>query len=177
VNYSRAPLHPEEALRLVARVPAGREVLEAFLPLYRASRVVFEAYEPALLLELRSALGEGQPVGASFTIEESGGVIRFDPAAPIGVLAPFLLHEMVHALDARLWRASGKAMARRSRDRLMLEAETRAFEAQHRFVEQLRAADPAYHAFLLKQQARVAILHEKLTQEDIARLYGLAKAN
>ena len=172
MNYAKAPTHVDQTLRLIARVPAGRAVLSRFLALYRSGRVEFVPYDPALLTRLREVLGEGQPVGASFVTDGRSGKIHYDPSAPLGVLAPFLLHEMVHATDASLWVASNSKQTRRARDRLMLEAETQAFDQQHRFVQELRAADPRFDAFMLGEQARVRILHEKLTQKDIAELYG-----
>ncbi len=173
MNYSASPAHPDQILKLIARVPSGRGVLSEFLGLYRAGKVTIEPYEPALLARLRSVVGDEQPVGACFVNDGKSGTIHYDPAAPIGVLAPFLLHEMVHALDTRLWAASNSRHTRRARDRLMLAAESRAFGLQHSFVQELRTMDFEFNAFLLKQQARVRVLHEKLTDGDIAELYGL----
>lgn len=172
VKFTEAPSHPEQILKLIARVPSGREILSRFLGLYRCGRVTLEPYEPALLARLRSALGEGQPVGACFVNDGKSGKIHYDPGAPLGVLAPFLVHEMAHALDPTLWTASNCRQTRRARDKLMLQAETRAFELQHRFVQELRAADPGFSAFLVKDQARVRVLNERLTEGDIAELYG-----
>lgn len=175
MNFNQAPSHPDEILRLIARTPSGREVLTAFLPLHRSGQVRFQPYAQALLTKLRAALGEGQPVGACFVNDGITGSIHFDPDAPIGVLAPFLVHEMVHALDTSLWLAAGKRQTKKARDQMMLNAETQAFAIQHRFVQELRAADSAFDVFLREQQARVRVLCEKLTQNDISELYGLAQ--
>lgn len=173
VNFSKAPINNEAILKLIARVPAGREILAEFLPLYRSGRVVFEPYAPELLARLRAALGEGQPVGACFVNDGQSGQIHYDPQAPLGVLAPFWVHEMAHAADASLWVRSNARQSRAARDKLMLSAETRAFELQHRFVQQLRAVEPSYSEFLLGEQARVRVLHERLSELDIAEMYGL----
>jgi hypothetical protein len=174
VNFSKAPVSSEAVLKLIARVPAGREILAEFMPMYRAGRVVFEPYADALLARLRAALGEGQPVGACFVCDGVSGQIHFDPTAPIGVLAPFLVHEMAHAVDTSLWVRTNARKSRVARDRIMLDAETRAFALQHRFVEELREADVAYAEFLLGEQARVRVLVERLSERDIAELYGVA---
>jgi hypothetical protein len=173
MKFSKAPAHPDEILQLITRVPAGRDVLGGFMELYRSGRVRLEPYPQALLAQLRAALGEGQPVGACFVNDGETGTIHYDPQAPIGVLGPFLVHEMVHAMDQSLWSAARIAQTRDSRDKLMLEAETRAFELQYRFVQELRAADPEYGFFLENEQERVRILNERLSREDIAELYGL----
>lgn len=173
MNYSKAPVSSEAVLQLIARVPAGREILAEFLPMYRTGRVVFEAYPPEVLARLRAVLGEGQPVGACFVCDGESGQIHFDPSAPIGVLAPFWVHEMAHAVDTSLWIRTNARQTQSARNRLMLSAETRAFALQHRFVEELRGADIAYSEFLLGEQARVRVLVERLSERDIAELYGL----
>jgi hypothetical protein len=172
--YSTRAAHPQDILKLIARVPSGRDLLTGFLPLYKSGRVAFEPYAPELLERLRAALGPGQPVGACFVCDGQSGQIHYDPAAPIGVLAPFWVHEITHALDTSLWLMSGQRASRTARDKAMLKAETRAFEAQHRFVQELREADPAFGQFLVGEQARVRVLHERLTEQDIAELYGLS---
>lgn len=172
VSYKKAPAHPDQIFKLIARVSSGRNILVPFLALYRSGRVTLVPYEAALLIRLREALGEGQPVGACFVNDGKTGKIHYDPAAPLGVLAPFLVHEMVHALDVSLWVASNSQQSRRSRDKLMLEAETRAFGLQHSFVQELRDADPLFNDFIVHEQSRVRVLHERLTRQDISELYG-----
>jgi hypothetical protein len=142
------------------------------MELYRSKRVKLQAYPVPLLNRLRAVLGEGQPVGACFVNDGETGTIHYDPNAPLGVLAPFLVHEMAHAADESLWRAARFPQTRQARDELMLEAETRAFELQHQFVQELRAADPEFSMFLESQQDRIRILTERLGREDIADLYG-----
>jgi hypothetical protein len=173
VSYKKAPAHPEQIFKLIARVFSGRKVLTEFLKLYRSGRIALVPYEGELLARLREALGEGQPVGACFVNDGKTGTIHYDSSAPLGVLAPFLVHEMVHALDISLWVASNSKQTRRSRDKLMLEAETRAFGLQHVFVQELRDADPLFNDFIVHEQSRVRVLHEKLTRQDISELYGL----
>jgi hypothetical protein len=172
ISYKNPPANPEQTLRLIARVPTGRQALSKFLNLYRSGQVRLEHYEPDLLARLRAAVGEGQPVGACFINDGVTGKIHYDPDAPLGVLAPFFVHEMVHAADASLWQASGSKQSRQARDRLMLRAETLAFEIQHRFVRELRAVDGAFDSFLRQEQQRVRVLHERLTEREIADLYG-----
>ena len=172
MNFSKAPAHPDEILRLIARTPSGRAVLAPFMEHYRSGRISLQSYPAPLLESLRAVLGEGQPVGACFVNDGDTGTIYYDPSAPLGVLAPFLVHEMAHAADESLWRAARFPQTRKACDELMLEAETHAFELQHLFVQELRAADLAFSVFLESQQDRVRILTERLGREDIAELYG-----
>lgn len=169
-----APANVEAVLKLIARTVSGREILAEFMPLYRGGRVVFEAYEAPLLERLRAALGEGQPVGACFINDGRTGKIHYDPSSCIGVLAPFLVHEMAHAVDTSLWLASNRRQSRAARNKMMLAAESRAFDLQHRFVTELRGLDPSFGEFLEREQSRVRVLVERMTERDIEELYGLA---
>jgi hypothetical protein len=171
--YSQAPSHPDEILKLIARTPTGRSLLEPFLALYRSGQVRLEPYPASLVERLRAVLGEGQPIGACFVADGTTGTIHFDLEAPLGILGPFILHEIAHSLDPSLWHTARTAQTRRTRDQTMLKAETRAFEAQHRFVQELQNADPEFKKFLKSQQARVRILTERMNEKEIASLYGL----
>jgi hypothetical protein len=173
VNFSQAPTQPNQIFSLIARTHTGRDLLTPFLALYRAGKVSLESYPPELLSRLRAVLGPGQPVGAAFTHDGARGVLHYDPSSPLGVLAPFFVHEIVHATDPELWAAARVAQTRKTRNQVILKAESRAFEIQHRFTEELRALDPAFAFFLENEQARVRILIDRLTQADIADLYGL----
>ncbi len=159
--------------RVISKTATGRNVLEAFLPLYTAKRVSIQSYPSPVLAQLRAVLGEGTPIGACFTIDQGIGRIFIDTNSPVGVLAPFLLHEMVHALDQRLWDADGIALRRSQRDQLMLQVEVSAFKAQHLFMDEMKDRYAHYGQFLKTYYPKAKILHEKLTAESIADLYGL----
>jgi len=162
----------QRIFRLIAKSVTGRRVLEAFLPLFTSQRVTIQSYPSTVLEQLRSVLGEGTPIGACFTIDQGIGRIFIDTTSPIGVLAPFLVHEMVHALDKRLWDADGQSMRRTERDKLFLQVEVDAFQAQHLFMDDLKNRFRHYDAFLKSMYPKAKILHEKLTAESIADLYG-----
>jgi len=105
-------------------------------------------------------------VGAAFINDGEQGVIYFDPTSPVGVLAPFLLHELVHACDERLWK-------KKPSQKVLIEAETDAFSTQRRYVEELTEADPEFGKFLKSRFPKARILHERLTRGDVVELYGL----
>jgi hypothetical protein len=88
------------------------------------------------------------------------------------VLAPFLLHEIVHALDPKIWEAAKTPMTQSERDHVMLEAETLAFEMQRLWIDQYSRKIPAYAEFLRMEYPRCKILHERLTKSAVADLYG-----
>lgn len=172
MDFSQPPTHVDEILKLIARSASGREALERFLPLLRRGKVRLAPYPPEVIAQLKEYLGPGQPVGACFVNDGETGTIHFDGGGPLGVLAPFILHEIIHCLDTAVWEIAKTGVRSSRRDKVLLHAETRAFEAQHRFVQELSQRFPEFESFLESQQARVKILVERLTSEDIASLYG-----
>ena len=167
MDYARAPQSIDEILKLVARSAAGRDCLERFLPLYHRKQVRIEGYPAELVTKLREALPEGQPIGACFVHEGSKGVIYLDLASPLGIVAPFLVHEIVHALDRKVWDGSASRAEQET-----VNAEVRAFETQFRFTQELKERDPEYAKFMTQAYPKAKILHEWLEREDIEALYG-----
>ncbi len=176
MDFTNCPIDANEVLKLISRTRIGNEVLEQFLPRLRKGEVRIAGYPPEVLERLKLAIGRDQPVGACFIPEYKGetreGTIYLDLTSPLGLLAPFLFHEMVHSLDPGVWDAARRPLTRKSRDRVLLEAETKAFEAQHQFVLELKQRFPEYQRFLQTQYPRAKILHERLTATDVAELYG-----
>ena len=164
-------------LGLIARTPIGQEWVASFLPFFQAGMIRIEPYPLDLLMRLQSVLEPGQPVGACFFPEGEKGRILIDFSSPIGVVAPFLLHEIVHALDPKIWEAAKTPMTDRERDQVMLEAETLAFEMQRLWVDQYSRQVPAYAEFLRLEYPRCRILHERLTKSSVADLYGFDTFN
>jgi hypothetical protein len=172
IDFDRAPASTEEVLKIISRSETGRKLLERFLPLFNRGKVQISHYSPAVVAQMREHLGEDQPVGACFMIDGEQGVIFIDPSSPLGVLAPFLVHEITHCLNADLWASQRRVLDRRQRDQLMLEVETQAFETQHVFINELKARFPEYEAFLKAYSPKAKILVDRLTSTDIADLYG-----
>ncbi len=170
MSYDACPEDFWQILRLISRVRVGRELLEAFLPSFTAGRVRIEGYPADVLSKLREALGAGQPVGACFVTDGDRGTIYLDPHAPVGILAPFLVHEIVHALDPRVWSEAG-APRGGARALLSPRVEAVAFERQHAWTTQMRERDPAYDVFLRSRFAQARILNERLAGDEIASLY------
>lgn len=166
MNYSLAPHSIDEVMKLIARSAIGRELLERFMPAYARKQIRIEGYPTEIVARLRAVIPEGQPIGACFVNEGQKGVIYLDLGSPLGVLAPFLVHEMVHALDRRIWDGS-TARA----DAEMISAEERAFETQFRFTQELKDRDAEYERFLSAQFPKAKILHELLERDAIEALY------
>ncbi len=159
-------------LGLIARTPIGQEWVASFLPFFQSGMIRIEPYPLDLLMRLQAALEPGQPIGACFFPQGNTGKILLDFSSPIGVLAPFLLHEIVHALDPKIWEAAASELSARERDAVLLEAETLAFEMQRLWIDQYSRQVPAYAEFLRHEYPRCRVLHERLTQTSIADLYG-----
>ncbi len=135
----------EEILKLIARTPLGRKLLERFVPLYSRKEVILKTYPNEILNQLRPLLPDGQTVGATWV--ENERVIYLDTQGPIGMLAPFLVHEIVHVLS----------------NQKGTERELDAFETQTLFTQELKDRDPEYQNFLLANYSRI-----KLTDDWLA---------
>jgi hypothetical protein len=172
MNYNSAPLNTEAVLKLISRSATGRKLLERFMPLFTSRKVRIENYPIAVASQLRAVLGEGQPIGACFVQDGKSGVIYLDFSSPIGVLAPFLVHEMVHCLDSKLWKiAENPGMTSLIRE-VQFRSELDAFEAQHLFIHEMKERFPEYQNYLKNYFPKAKILHERLSEGDISELYG-----
>ena len=170
MRYDLKPNSVEDILKLISRSHTGRKVLENFLPLYHKNKVAIDTYPADIVSQLRQVLPEGQPIGACFTPNggpNNGAVIYLDFTSPIGILAPFLVHEMVHALDKRVW--SGKTQ---NAGDVLFAVESLAFETQFRFTQELKERDAEYETFLASHYPKAKILHTMLTLEDIEQMYS-----
>ncbi len=148
----------EPIFKLIARSATGRSLLERFLPLYRKGKVKIEPYPPAIVAKLREVIPEGFPVGACLVTEGDQGTIFLDFESPLGVLAPFLVHEISHALEPRI------------------KTEAEAFQIQYRFTQELRERDTEYDSFLKAHYPKAKILHQLLDFEAVEELYGKRSA-
>jgi hypothetical protein len=168
IAYGRPPRQIEEVLKLIAKAATGRKLLESFMPLMTRGKVVIESYPEALVSKLREVIPTGQPIGACFIVDPKTalGRIYLDFESPLGVLAPFLVHEIVHALDARIWQGHTRRKA------ALHAAEGSAFQSQFLFTQELRERDPEYDRFLRTTFPRAKILNELLEPEDIEALYS-----
>lgn len=167
-DYSKSisGANSDPVLKLIARTASGRSLLEQFLPLIKKGTVKISPYPKEIVAKLRDVIPEGQPIGACLVTEGDTGTIFLDFDSPIGVLAPFLVHEIAHALDPRIW--TGKTKRSHS---VLLEVETSAFQTQFRFTQELRERDPAYETFLTTQFPKAKVLHQLLEFEEIQDLY------
>jgi hypothetical protein len=169
MDFHGVPRSVEEVLELISRTPTGRKLLDSFLPLRNRRKITIECYPIEIIAKLKQGLGEGQPIGACFVNNGEMGTIYVDMTSPIGVLAPFLVHEIAHSLDANLWEVLPS-------DESQFKAELKAFEYQSLFQEELKERFSEYQVFLSKHFPKAKILHDRLNQLEIANLYGFKVA-
>lgn len=146
-SYHAKVDHVDTLTKLIARSASGRKLLEQFLPLLQKGTIRIEPYPVAILKKLREVIPADQPIGACFIRDGAGGTIFVDFETPIGILAPFLVHEIIHAL-------AGK--------KEFSVTEESAFQGQHLFTQELRERDADYDVFLKSQFPKAKFLHKLL---------------
>lgn len=154
--------NPGPVLGLLARTTTGTELLERFLPMMKRGKVRIAPYPLDVLAKLRGIIPVGQPIGACLVTEGDTGTIFLDYESPIGVLAPFLVHEISHSLEPKVW--AGRTAKSQS---AMLDAESAAFQIQFKFTQELRDLDSEYDRFLKTNYPKAKMLHTLLEFEAI----------
>ncbi len=173
MDFQRQPKDIGEILKFIATTRTGADLLRQFLPFYETGKIRIAHYPAPIVRKLREMIGEDQPIGACFDTDGISGTIHLDPNGILAILAPFLVHEIVHALDSNLWKAAKRKINKTEKDKLILKSEKHAFAFQHQFIEELKQIYPSYIQFLQKAYPKAKILHERLTDKSIAELYGI----
>lgn len=158
-----------QVFALFQKTSEGREVLKRFFR--RIYSVRIESYPLDLRHRLLAVLSSGCPLGAAFVTDGNQGTIYVDDQAPLGILVPFLFHEMIHSQDETLWKAAQQSQSFPRRNSIIFEAECRAFRAQHLFQEELKGYYPDLRVFHESQYSHLPFLNRALTPEEIAALY------
>jgi hypothetical protein len=149
--------HPDAIIKQISRSTTGRKLLEEFLPLLKKGKIHIESYAPELIARLREVIPADHPIGVCFVPEGDGGTIFLDYETPLGILAPFLVHEIAHALGKKLDR---------------IEAETIAIQTQSLFAQELRDRDPEYDSFLKSHYPKAKHLLKLLDFEEMEEKTG-----
>ncbi len=161
----------QEVMDLIQQTPLGRSVLGRALSLCRTGKLAFRPYPRDLRSELLGALSPGCPLGAVFVTDGGQGQIFYDAQGQLGILAPFVFHELIHSLDKRLWLAAGKTLSIQERAALLYSSEQLAFSAQHEFQEGLKKLYPELRAFHRDCYPHLSFLNRAISFEEIRQLY------
>ncbi|MGE0614524.1 MAG: hypothetical protein AB7P04_02700 [Bacteriovoracia bacterium] len=158
------------AFAWIAKCPTGRRFLEEFLRHSGQRRVDVLPFPTELSERLRALRVPGENHGAVFVTDGVTGQIYVDYANETVVLAIFLFHEIVHALDAELWKMAKRGVRC---EKGILEAERRAYAQQSRFIEELEQRYPELRAFINTHPAAAA-LRRHFNAAELAELYRAA---
>ncbi len=165
---------------MAAQTPTGKQIIANFQPFFRQGKIKIEAYPAEIskkLLEIRTPRAKKQePAGASFITDGDKGTIYYDAETPVGVLVVLLMHEMVHSLDLSLWNLARKteAVSVVEREKVILKSEIKAFEAQYAFLQEFKKRFPDAATVLMTRYPRSKILHERMDEKQISKMYQLS---
>jgi hypothetical protein len=171
LKFENKPSNINEVFNLINLAHCGQQVLVHFNHFYR-EKVKLEPYPIELLTRLRKEIRADQATGACFVHDGSNGTIYYDPNTSIGILGPFILHELVHATDLELWKLPHLPKDSPLRQSILMETEIRAFQTQQKFIAEIKQIYPSYSLFIDQVKARMRILAEDLNIEEIQTLYN-----
>ncbi len=193
-TFSTPPKSWDDIFRLIQEVPRGRETLILFRNQVASGLVQVQSYPDSVKNQLRALNSPTQgplqtsetltfdpqksssdptltPLGAAFVTDGFEGKLVLDPTGPLGIVVPFLFHEMIHSLDETLWRAAQRGGSPTERRAIIFESECRAFRAQHKFQEELRSKYPEYRSFCETWGEQFPFIQREFLPDEIAKLY------
>ncbi|MFZ9596589.1 MAG: hypothetical protein ACO3A2_10990 [Bdellovibrionia bacterium] len=171
VDFSKRASSLDDVFTLIQESVLGKEVIKRFSALRQQKSIQFQSLPVELKQKLRWIAPAGTPFGAAFVTDGREAQIFYDPEAELGVLVPFLFHEMVHALDQTLWVAAQGTLSAEERSRTICFSEVRAFAAQHQLQDRLKKIYPELREFYKRHYPHVSFLNRELNREEIFDLY------
>lgn len=95
MNFGRKAEHLNEIFECIRLNPTGSSLLARFLPLFKAGAIQISAMESTKL----SVKGMTGAAASAFVFDGKKRQILLDMSYPIGIVAPMLVHEIVHSMD------------------------------------------------------------------------------
>lgn len=169
--FARAPKNWKEVTDYIAKTALGRATLGRIRPSFDSKKITLEVYPYEIRSQLAAVARNGEPLGALFVTDGQKGTIYVDMQSELGVVLPFVFHEMIHSLDESLWSAAQKKLSSNQKKDLIFKSECLAFKTQHRFLEQLKEEFPELRRFLLHHYPKVPFLNREFQPHEIAHLY------
>ena len=171
-RFAQPPQSWQEITGFIQETALGREILKRFLSLCQSGKLRVQAYPQDLRVELLAVQAPGCPLGAAFITDGWEGRILYDGQGELGIVVPFVFHEMVHSLDERLWAAAQQNLGARDRNELIYSSECLAFSAQHELQVGLKKIYPELNSFHKDRYPHLGFLNREFSPQDIALLYG-----
>ncbi len=157
-----------EILCFIHETSLGQSVLEQLKLFHQKHPVQIKPYPPSLTRETEPVLG------ALFVTDGQVGTIYIQPSQPLGLIIPFLFHEIIHCLDETLWRAARMKLPPTQKRNVLFNAECKAYHAQNLFLCELKVLYPELPDFYQNHYPHLSCLHRALAPYEVADLYGKA---
>jgi hypothetical protein len=155
----------EDVFRLIARSGIGREILSRFMPEYQKGLIRIHELEEASpqLIMLKVDGMAGSPAGGFLYVEGRKEIFLLKHPA-LGVRAPLLFHEMVHATDEVYLASFAESTA------LWNGFRKRAETAMKEAAARMKCREDAVMGGDLKQEVRLELLRLKRKAEAFDRI-------
>lgn len=169
----RPPGELIEVFHFIGSMEFGAQLIRQFREFTEQREVELRDFPPELeeRFEIAGLRGPSVARGAFFVTDGDSGTIYVNASSEVAVLAPVLVHEMVHAMDSTLWGAAKQSLPKLLRERVIIDSEYRAYQAQFQFLRQIFAVHPKLKAYFEAKYPSTPALSRELTFKEIAKNY------
>ena len=171
-RFLRPPTNLDEIRSLIVKTTIGSTTWKEFGSASQGDRIKIEPYPADIRSRLAASADQGHPIGALFVTDGKQGVIYLDLLGELGVLLPYLFHEMIHSLDESLWNAASTSLSKGQKKEIIFKSECKAFYAQNLFMEELKTVFPELRKFYSQRYPQIPFLNRPFLPHEIAELYA-----
>ena len=181
VDLATPAANYEKAYELIAQTPTGRLLLKKYKTLNAKDPFQYKELNYSLRRELNMPV----KIGAAFIFQGKEKTIYYDPEDNIGLLAIFLSHELMHAVDPDVldtyfkemdaWKQLPREDYERLHQQNSFRIERRAFDMQDIILIELLKLTPCYGSFIQQHRDEGGLKLFNPTPDSYIRdAYGIA---
>lgn len=179
-NLHEPAENQQKAIELLALTPTGRQLIAEFNAQNEKTPFAFVQMHT----ELRRRMGFVTSIGAAYVFDGTSQTIYYDPLDDLGLLALFIAHEMMHAIDPDVPKSYFEEVEAYKnlpqdeyleiRYRNTFRIERRAFDMQDRVYPELMRLTACYENYLEQHRRESGLkLYNPTPDSYIREAYGL----
>ncbi len=164
----------EFILNQIESTPSGRKLREKFRSIQTTFSIGLHPYPNSLAQRLREVVEPLHPLGAATVWDTQSAMIYYDCTESLGVLIPYLAHEMAHGIEAeKVLSLHGSPISNIKKSQIVFELERSAFDWQFKIIQELKDLDSEVSQFYREHYSHVWTLRACPSDHDIKIHYRL----